>query len=283
MHFKTYDYAPYIDIPHLQLWNKKQWNKLVVKMKVFLRSLVPNRVVRWVRVKRHGAKYVPPVHQIHFGDLRRVKPLSDDFGYQRGGPVDRYYIEKFLARNARLIKGRVLELKDDGYTRKFGGARVTKSDVLDIDPNNPRANIITDLAKADIVPSNTYDCIILTQVLQLIYDLKSVMHHVHRILKPGGVLLVTVPGISHFVYKELGSIWCWCFTEVSVRKLLLEVFPEKDIRTKKHGNVLTSASFLYGIGQHEITKAEFDYQDNDYQTIIEAKAVKRTTNKRRAS
>lgn len=245
-----------------------------LKVKVFVRSLVPDGLVRWVRVKQQGPDYMPPLDKIAFGDLRRLKPFCDEFGYKRGGPIDRYYIEEFLAKNAHHIKGHVLELKDPVYTQRYGGVKVTKSDVLDIDGTNPHATIVTDLAKADCVPSNTYDCIILTQVLQLIYDLKSVMYHLHRILKPGGVLLITVPGISHFVYKELGSIWCWCFTEVSVRKLLLEEFQEKHISTQKHGNVLTSAGFLYGIGINELRKEEYDFTDPDYQTIIEAKAFK---------
>src|SRR6185503_1474005 len=58
-----------------------------------------------------------------WGDLRRLRPVSRTFGYDRGLPVDRYYIESFLERNRRDIDGRTLEIGDDEYTRRFGGER----------------------------------------------------------------------------------------------------------------------------------------------------------------
>jgi len=216
----------------------------------------------------------PAIGQINFGDLRRLKPISNDFGFRRGGPVDRYYIERFLKENAADIKGHALEVKDDHYLKMFGGSKVTKADILDIDPNNPAVTVIADLAAADHIPSNTYDCIVLTQVLQLIFDLRSAIKHLHRILKPGGVLIITVPGISHFVYKCYANYWCWCFTENSARKLLQEVFSESKVKTAIHGNVLVATSFLQGIGAGELTEKEFNYSDPDYQVIITAKAVK---------
>ena len=70
---------------------------------------------------------------VRFGDLRRLHPISPNFGYDRGKPVDRRYIESFLSDNAGHIKGRVLEVADNAYTMRYGGARVVSSDVLDID------------------------------------------------------------------------------------------------------------------------------------------------------
>jgi hypothetical protein len=67
---------------------------------------------------------------IRFGMLRTVFPTSRVFGIDRGLPINRYYIEKFLARHAADIRGRVLEVADNAYTRKFGGDRVVTSDVL---------------------------------------------------------------------------------------------------------------------------------------------------------
>ena len=51
-----------------------------------------------------------------------LEPVSRSFGFDRGTPVDRRYIEQFLARHAAAIRGDVLEVGDDGYTRRFGGA-----------------------------------------------------------------------------------------------------------------------------------------------------------------
>ncbi|MDQ3535825.1 MAG: methyltransferase, partial [Bacteroidota bacterium] len=112
------------------------------------------------------------------------------------------------------------------------------------------------------------------QTLLLIYDVKEAIAHAHRILKPGGVLLVTIPGITQMDYKALGNIWYWSFSEASATKLFQEVFSPDKINVGKHGNVLIASSLLYGISAKELTKEELDYTDPDYQVIITIRAVK---------
>ncbi|HEX6050119.1 MAG TPA: hypothetical protein VFZ21_12650, partial [Gemmatimonadaceae bacterium] len=99
------------------------------------RWLLPAGVDAWLRGLRPDAP--PPPGAVHLGDLRRLTPISRAFGYDRGGPVDRYYIEGFLARYASDVRGRVLEVGDDSYTRRFGGNRVTRRDVLHVHEGNP--------------------------------------------------------------------------------------------------------------------------------------------------
>ena len=233
-----------------------------------------NSLSRWLETPQQGASTVPAVGKIRFGDMRRLQPFGADYGFGRGGAIDRYYAESFLQANAEAIRGYALEIQDDKYLRQFGGERVSRRDILDIDPGNTRATVIADLAKADHVPANTYDCIVLAQTLQFIYDLRSVMKHVHRILKPGGTLLLTVPGITRINYRAHGSSWYWSFTEAAVKNLLKEVFLENNMHIEVHGNVLVAASFLYGVGAGEITQEEYDYKDPDYPLVITAKAVK---------
>jgi hypothetical protein len=72
------------------------------------------------------------VGAVEFGHLRRLRPISPNFGFDRGKPLDRRYIEDFLSRNADDIKGRVFEVADNAYTIQFGGTRVTQSDILHI-------------------------------------------------------------------------------------------------------------------------------------------------------
>jgi SAM-dependent methyltransferase len=144
------------------------------------------------RLGQHWCRFTRPAW---LGTLRRTTPLSDGWGFDRGTPVDRYYIEHFLEEHQQDIHGRVLEIQNSTYTYRYGNC-VKQSDVLDIDPANPHATIITDLAAADTVPSDTFDCFILTQTLHLIYDMRSAVQHAHRLLRPGGVLLATLPGLS---------------------------------------------------------------------------------------
>lgn len=127
-----------------------------------------------------------PIRRVRsFEELRRVTPISLEWGDDRGQCVDRYYIERFLAAHACDIRGRVLEIQVDAYTRRFGGKRVARSDVIHVQPGNPKATIVADLASAPHVPSEIFDCIICTQTLLLIYELKAAVRTLYRILKPG--------------------------------------------------------------------------------------------------
>jgi hypothetical protein len=61
------------------------------------------------------------------GDLDRTTPFSTQFGYDRGGPLDRYYIENFLDENSFKVKGRALEIGDNEYTLKYGGDKLAQA------------------------------------------------------------------------------------------------------------------------------------------------------------
>lgn len=211
---------------------------------------------------------------VDLGWLDRITPISVLFGFDRGKPIDRYYIENFLAQHSNDIKGRVLEVEDNQYTRMFGGSRVTKSDILHV-VGNSHSTIIADLTKADSIASNSFDCIILTQTLQFIYDLKPAIRHLHRILKPGGILLVTVPGISQISRHDMDR-WgdYWRFTTLSIQKLFEEAFPPANIETQAYGNVLTAIAFLHGLAVEELTPEKFQYNDPDYQLLLTVRAIK---------
>src|SRR5215212_4968825 len=214
---------------------------------------------------------------LRFGDLRRLEPISRDFGLDRGKPIDRYYIEGFLARHAEDIEGRVLEIKDSGLTRKYGGSRVTVSDVLDIDEGNRRATIVADLTRAEGVPSNMFDCIICTQTLHFIYDISSAVSTLQRILKPGGTLLATFPGIGQTSCQNLHENYCWALTKLSARRLFEEAFPATDFEVEAQGNVLAAVAFLEGLAVSELRKEELDHHDPDYELLISVRAVKGET------
>ena len=209
-----------------------------------------------------------------FGNLRRMTPISRVFGFDRGTPVDRYYIEGFLGRNATDVQGRVLEVGDDSYTRRFGEGRVTHRDVLHVSAENPHATIVADLENAGHIPSSSFDCIILTQTLHLIYDVRAALRTLHRILKPGGVLLTTFPGITQIDHFDWGASWYWAFTTLSAQRLFGEVFPTDNFDVETHGNVLAATAFLHGLALEELRAEELDYNDPDYQLIITVRAVK---------
>lgn len=235
-----------------------------------LRLLLPRPVRRLIPLLSGK----PPVGGVDFGDLRRLSPISRHFGYDRGTPIDRYYIEQFLHRHAGDIAGRVLEIGDASYTTRFGGERVTTKDVLHVDANNPHATFVGDLGNADHLPSNAFDCFIVTQTLQLVYDLRPALATIERILKPGGVLLATVPGVCQISTDEWADYWCWSFTPQSASRLLAEHFPAERIEVDACGNVLAAISFLQGMAFEELDTEELDHRDPSYPFLLALRATK---------
>jgi SAM-dependent methyltransferase len=213
---------------------------------------------------------------INWGDLRRVTPVSRQFGFDRGRPIDRYYIEYFLARYAQDIRGRVLEIGDDSYTRQFGGDRVTTRDVMHVAVGNPIATIVGDLTSAEHIPSNTFDCFILTQTLHLFFDVRAALRTIYRILKPGGVLLATFPGISQLSDDQWVEGWYWSFTRQAAERLFAELFPlhHHHVTIETFGNVLAAMAFLHGLAAEELALEELDYRDENYDMLITVRAVK---------
>ncbi len=211
---------------------------------------------------------------VDWGELRRVRPLDPDWGYSRGTPVDRVYIERFLEGNALDVQGAVLEVQESDYTKRFGGGRVTRSDVVDFAPGNSRANIVADLRGAPSIPDARYDCIILTQTAHVIDDVRAVLAECHRILKPGGVLLATFPVTSRVCleYGREGDFWR--LTEAGARLIAAEVFGAAHVETASYGNVLTSTAFLYGVAAHELRPEELDAGDPYYALLVGLRAVK---------
>jgi SAM-dependent methyltransferase len=244
-------------------------------MKEQLRSIVQRLLPVTARrsIVRHTCW--PPVGRVRFGSLRRLKPISSEWGSERGLPIDRYYIEKFLAKNAEDIQGHILEVGTNKYTLSFGGERVIKSDVLHVAEEKPEVTIIGDLTKAEHIASNFFDCIILTQTLQVIYEFHEAVKTIFRILKPGGVVLVSVPGISKISRYDMDRWgYYWGFTSLSIQRLFEAVFPAANIHTKAFGNVLVTIAFLQGLATEELRKKELEFVDPDYELLITLRAVK---------
>lgn len=217
----------------------------------------------------------PPVGRVRPERLWSVSPVSRDWGFDRGLPVDRYYIQSFLDARREDVRGRVLEIDVDTYTRRYGAERVTQSDVLSLEPR-PGATLVGDLADGSGLPSDAFDCVILTQTLQLVYDVEAAVATLHRLLRPGGVALVTVPGISRMTGDEEGHWgYFWSFTTLSARRLFAERFGADNVEARARGNVLAAVAFLHGLAADEVDREALDHTDSDYEVLVTVRAVKR--------
>ncbi|HEX6737553.1 MAG TPA: polysaccharide deacetylase family protein, partial [Vicinamibacteria bacterium] len=156
----------------------------------------------------------------------------------------------------------------------FGGDAVERSDVVDADVTNPRATVIADLRRAASIPSDSYDCFILTQTLHVIDDMPAVLAECARILKPGGVLLVTLPCASRVCLEYGRDGDFWRMTEAGARRLFERAFPADHLEIRSHGNVLVSTAFLYGLACHELAPEEFEAADPFHPLLVSVRAVK---------
>ncbi len=215
-----------------------------------------------------------PLGSIRFGDVGGVKPISDDFGFDRGTPIDRFYIEQFLGRNAGDIAGRVLEVGDDAYCRRFGAQRITQQDVLHVSADNPAATLVGDLSQPGTLPAAAFDGLVLTQTLHLIFDMRAAVAEMHRGLKPGGVVLLTVPGISRIDRGEWGADWFWSLTPAAATRLFGEVFGADNVRVESHGNVFAATAFLHGLAVEEVDAAKLTVNDACFPVIVTVRARK---------
>lgn len=198
-----------------------------------------------------------------WGNMRRVEPFSTAYGSDRGTPIDRYYLDRFLDANRALITGRVLEIQVPSYTRRFGD-HVSESHTVDINPGF-QATYTCDLANAAQIPTGYYDCFLAPNTFQHILDLHPALRTMLRVVKPGGTLLASTACLLPLI-PDGGDYW-----RVSADgwRLILETeWPGCEITVQAHGNCLTAAAAMYGLAQEELAAHELEAHDPRYPVLI---------------
>lgn len=200
--------------------------------------------------------------------LRRPAPVSEQFGYDRGTPIDRFYIERFLGAQADRITGRVLEIGDSRYTRQFGRA-VASADVLHAVAGNPQATIVGDLADPATLGGRSFDAIVLTQTLQFVPDPGAAVASCYAALAPGGSLLATVPCISQISRYDMDR-WgdFWRFTGAGASRLFGAVFGAGAVEIAEYGNAGAACAFLQGLAVEEVGERTLTARHRDYPVLI---------------
>ncbi|HLA57904.1 MAG TPA: methyltransferase domain-containing protein [Puia sp.] len=208
-------------------------------------------------------------------DIDSVYPVSDWLGEDRGTPIDRYYIEKFLYTNREYIHGSALEVANDKYIRKFGMG-TTSLDVLHPVVGSHGATVIGDLTNPSTLPEGKFDCFVCTQTIHVIFKYMEAIKGAYRILKPGGTMLATlgaIAQISRFDMTRWGDYWR--FTTLSAQMSFQEVFGKENIQVNYYGNCLAAVSLLRGIAVEELSVKKLDIQDLNYPVIITVVATKK--------
>jgi SAM-dependent methyltransferase len=222
-----------------------------------IKALLGPKWTTWARTVTRG------LERPSWGNLRRVTPLSQTFGFDRGTPIDRFYVDQFFSLRRHLITGRVLEIQTADHTQRYGMG-VTEAHTLDINAGF-RPTYPCDLANADIVPSGSYDCFLLPNTLCFLKDLEPALRHARRIVRPGGVILATVPG---FVPLTPDMPDYWHASADGWRTIADRVWPDCDTLVETHGNCLAAAAAMYGVAVEELTATELDASDPRYPVLV---------------
>jgi SAM-dependent methyltransferase len=210
---------------------------------------------------------------VRWGSLRRSRPLSAYWGFDRGTPVDRVYIERFLQAHADDIRGRVLGVRDTGYTTAFGGGKVTAADVVDIDAENEQATVVADLSSPESLVAERFDCVLIAQTLQYVSYPEAALANLWRALVPGGAALITAPCTSR-VDPDAADDDRWRFTPAGLETLLRRAGEWVELEVTGYGNLTTSVAFLMGMAGEELRRREFDELDRFYPLVVCARARK---------
>ena len=199
-----------------------------------------------------------------WGNLRRLSPFSDSFGFDRGTPVDRFYLERFLQSESAAIRGRVLEVQVSGSTRRFG-RDVEVAHTVDIE-DRFSPTYLCDLARAeDVIPTGFYDCVLLPNTLQHLRDLEPALRNAVRVLKPGGTLLASAACLMRLTSPDDDF---WRLSAAGWRIIAARVWPGCDVDVRAHGNCLVAAAGVYGLALEELRDQELESQDDRFPVLI---------------
>jgi SAM-dependent methyltransferase len=206
---------------------------------------------------------------VRWGNVLRRRPFSEQWGTERGTPIDRVFIEAFLAEHRRDVRGRVLEVKEVRYATTFGTG-VTSSHVVDIDPKNAAASIVADLAVPSSLPAQRFDCAIITQTLQFVSDLDAALRNIYDALAPGGVALITMPAVSR-LEVTLASEERWRVLPRGLEALIARSCPGSTGEVRGYGGLPTCLGFLLSLGAEELDRSDLDHHDEHFPLLVAAR------------
>jgi hypothetical protein len=220
------------------------------------RLLGPGGVARWRALRRGQALPI-------WGNLRRPRPFSEYFGFDRGTPIDRYYLDRFLSAHRLEIHGEVLEIQLPDCARRYGQG-VTAVHTVDIDPRfSP--TYCCDLASAGIIADARYDCFLLPNTLPYLRHLERALVEALRIVRPGGTILATA---STFVPLVTDMADYWRLSAAGWEELASKAWPDCRLTVESHGNCLSAVAAMLGLASEELSPAELDGRDPRYPVLV---------------
>jgi Methyltransferase domain len=194
-------------------------------------------------------------------------PASRAFGFDRGQPIDRHYIDLFLAEHGQMISGDVLEVAGNEYTTRHGGSRARSFELYTSAVDRPGA-VVGDLTQHHTLPTARFDCFVCTQTFNFIYDVHAAVRGAAHVLVDGGYLLATVSGVSQISRYDMDR-WgdYWRLSAAACERLFAESF--SSVQVCAFGNLAAAVGLLRGFAVEDLpSPSVLDQRDPDYPVII---------------
>jgi hypothetical protein len=120
--------------------------------------------------------------------------------------------------------------------------------------SNPKSSFVGDLTTARHLPADSFDCIIMTQMLQYVYDLYGLSL---LFIAFAGREACCLPLCQAFP----GMAFLLINGAMAVARLFNERFPASAIEIEPQGSVRGASSLLQGLASDELERAKLDYKD----------------------
>ncbi len=209
-----------------------------------------------------------------WGNLRRLQPFSSSFGFDRGTPIDRYYMAQFFSTHVETFRGVAGEVVGSSYLEEFGGSRIEEISIIDNNPGSQHATMIADLGVAGSLPPAHFDLLVVTQVLQYVERPEQVIRFCMEALRPGGSLLLAVPALTAHDRREPPEGDYWRFWPAGLLHVLQRAAPAARHVVTGYGNLVAAIAFLHGLSAEELEPVELDHHDPLYPIVVCARLDK---------
>lgn len=168
---------------------------------------------------------------------------------------DRLLLHRQMAKYGPVLKGKVLDIGSGRFNR-YQALCTNAEKFTTLDPDSTWKPDIVGSAENMPIESNSFDGILCTQVLEHIAHPEKAVREMYRVLKPGGILLLTAPQMNEL--HEIPHDY-FRYTNFGLETLMKDVGFEIEVmhqRGKYHATVAQQRIRLM-IDKHDPYKNKF--------------------------
>jgi hypothetical protein len=120
-----------------------------------------------------------------------------------------------------------------------------------------------------------FDAVVCPLSLQFAPRITDAVAVVAGCVRPGGIVLATIPAIGPQSPADAKWPLRWQLTPLGARRVFEERFPPDSVMVETFGNVLTATAHLYGLPATTLRRRERELQDRDFPVVVGVRAVRR--------